>query len=149
MWKNVVKRCLLGAPIGVMISTLITICISYAIGDGVFYPVVPELAESMGSEINAVMFQFCLSLLYGALCAGASAVWEVERWSLLRQTVIHFLIISVAMLPVAYFTRWMSHDVPGVLRYFGIFIGVYVLIWAAQYFPMKYRVKKLNEGIKK
>ena len=49
MKKKVIQRCLLGAPIGVLISLLITIIISYAISDGAFHAVTPELSAECGS----------------------------------------------------------------------------------------------------
>ena len=89
MKKQVILRGLFGAPIGLFITTAIAIGISYSVGNGNFYPVAPALAEHCGSELNAVFFQTVMSLLYGAVFGGASAIWEMERWSLLRQTVTH------------------------------------------------------------
>ena len=43
MKKKVIVRCLIGAPIGLALSTMITIAISLTVGDGRFYAVVPEL----------------------------------------------------------------------------------------------------------
>ena len=60
MKKELFKRCLLGAPIGLAISTIITIAISLTVGDGVYYAVVPSLTQDMGSEINAVGLQAVL-----------------------------------------------------------------------------------------
>ena len=107
MKKELLKRMLFGAPIGLAISSIITIIISLTVGDGTYYAVVPELAREMGSEINAVVLQAVLSLVYGAAWAGASVVWDMERWSLLKMTLIHLLITSVASFPIAYFARWM------------------------------------------
>ena len=43
MKKKVIIRCLIGAPIGLALSTIITIAISLTLGDGHYYAVVPEL----------------------------------------------------------------------------------------------------------
>lgn len=34
---------------------------------------------------------------------GGSVIWEIENWSILRQSVTHLIICSVTMFPVAYF----------------------------------------------
>lgn len=149
MKKKVFLRCLLGAPLGLAISTLITIVISLTVGDGTFYPVVPELIADCGNEMNAVLLQAVCSLLYGAAWAGASAVWDNERWSLLRQTITHLLVCSLATFPVAYFMRWMPHNIAGVLLYFGIFFGIYLVIWVAQYVVLKGRVRQMNDRFQK
>jgi hypothetical protein len=149
MKKEIIKRCLLGAPIGLAIGTIITIIISLSVGDGKFYAVVPSLIPEMGSEINAVMLQTVLAMLYGAAWSGASLVWDAEGWSLLKMTLVHLGIASVATFPVAYFARWMPHSLGGILMYIGIFLFIYVGIWISQYSAMKKRVQQMNEKLQK
>ncbi len=148
MKMKILKRCLLGVPVGLAISTTITIVISLALGDGAYYAVVPELTAVCGSEINAVVVQALLSMLYGAAWAGASVIWEIERWSLLRQTVSHLIVCSLATFPIAYFAWWMPHNGAGIALYFGIFFAVYLIIWLAQYAAMRKRLKQINERIR-
>ncbi|HUM84531.1 MAG TPA: DUF3021 domain-containing protein [Lachnospiraceae bacterium] len=147
MRKKILLRCLIGAPIGLAISTLITIIISLTVGDGNYYPVVPELVSDCGNEMNAVLLQALLSLLYGAAWAGASVIWEMENWSILLQTVTHLVICSLATFPIAYFMRWMKHTASGILLYFGIFFAIYLIIWLSQYSSMKKRVEEINRKI--
>ena len=116
-------------------------------GDGNYYPVVPALVEQCGNEINAVVAQMIASLLYGAVWAGASVIWEMDDWSLLRQTVTHLLAGSIATFPVAYLMYWMKHSIAGVVVYFAIFIGIYVGIWITLYSRAKREVTKLNEKV--
>jgi len=147
MKKKALLRCLLGAPIGVCIAMWITILISYVHNDGVYYAVVPELVHDFGSELDAVLAQTLCSMAYGAVFAGASMIWEVERWSLLRQTVTHLLIVSLTTLPIAYLLRWMPRSIAGIAQYFGIFFGIYLVIWLWQYAAMKWRVTKINKKV--
>ena len=105
MKKKVIIRCLIGAPIGLALSTIITIAISLTLGDGHYYAVVPELIADCGTEINAVLLQAICSLLYGAAWAGASLIWEIDDWSILRQTVTHLIVCSLCTFPIAYFMR--------------------------------------------
>ena len=148
MKKRLALRCLVGAPLGLAISTMITILISLTVGDGNFYPVVPELIKDCGSEMNAVLLQTVCSLLYGAAWAGASLVCEMEGWSLLKQSVSHLVICSLSTFPIAYFMRWMDHSISGMFLYFGVFLGIYALIWFWQYGAMKKKVERMNEVMK-
>lgn len=147
MKKNILLRCLIGAPLGLAISTIITIVISVATGDGTYYAVVPELIGDCGGELNAVILQSVLSFLYGAAWAGATAIWEIERFSITKQTILHLVICSAATLPIAYFCRWMPHNGQGIAIYFGTFIAVYCVIWLVLYTGMKRRIRQLNEKI--
>lgn len=149
MKKKAIYRGLFGFPIGVFIGYTITIIISLFWGNGYYSPVVPSLVEQCGSEISAVILQFFLSGILGSACAASSVVWENDNWSILKQSVIHFLILSFTMLPIAYFMHWMEHTFIGIAIYFGIFIVIYVLIWAIQYNIWKRRIKQINDKIKK
>jgi heme/copper-type cytochrome/quinol oxidase subunit 4 len=147
LWNKALRRALVGMPIGLLISTAITIIISLCKGDGHYYAVVPALIEDCGSEINAVLIQFICSLLYGAVYAGATVVWETD-WSLTKMTVVHLLAISVITLPIAYFMQWMKHSFGGFLFYFGIFIVIYAIIWITTYLKMRKSVDDLNRKVR-
>lgn len=140
-------RCLIGAPIGLAISTMDAIIISLLVGDGNFYAVVPKLITDCGTEINAVLLQAVCSLLYGAAWAGSFLIWEIEHWSLLRQTMTHLLVCSAATFPIAYFMYWMEHSVAGVVTYFSIFFGTYFAVWLWQYLAMKRRITQMNHVV--
>lgn len=147
MKKKIAVRCLIGAPIGSAISTMITIIVSLGIGDGHFYPVHPELIRSCGTEISAVLLQTICSLLYGAAWGGASVIWEMDDWSLLRQTAVHLGICSLATFPVAYFMYWMDHSLGGILLFFALFFAIYLAIWISRYMTIKKYVQQLNSKV--
>lgn len=149
MKKKVLMRGLIGIPIGISLSYLITVIISAGWGGGHYFPCVPELIEITGNEINAVIVQLLFSVLLGAGLGMISMIWEMETWSIVRQTGIYFLAASVIMLPVAYFTHWMEHSVRGFVAYYGIFISIFILVWLMQFFIGKNNVKKLNDGLHK
>lgn len=141
--------CLAGAPLGLALSTLITIGISLCAGNGNYYAVTPELIADCGTESNAVALQALCSMLYGAAWAGASLIWQQERWSMLRQTVTHLTVCSVMTLPIAYLMRWMEHSAAGILTYFGIFIAIYAVIWLNMYLHIRRRVRQINARLER
>ena len=149
MKKKILTRGLIGFPIGIAIGFVITIIISICIGKGDFYPVSPELTETMGSELNAVILQTALCGIMGSGFAMASVIWELDSWSLIKQSGIYFLIISLILLPIAYISNWMDHSVTGVISYAGIFVASFVVVWLIQYFVWKSKIKKMNERINK
>lgn len=144
MKKKIIMRGLFGLPTGIALGFVITLIISACIGDGSFYPVAPELIDTMGNELNAVILQTVLCAIMGVGFAAASVIWELDSWSLAKQSGVYFLIISVIMLPVAYVTNWMKHTVLGVLAYAGIFTAIFVVVWLSQYFLWKRKIQKMN-----
>lgn len=113
MKKKIIKRSLLGFPLGITMGYLITILISLGWANGYYSPCVPELISLMGNEINAVILQTILCGILGVGFAASSVIWEMDSWSSVKQTGIYFSIISVIMLPIAYFAYWMEHSVVG------------------------------------
>lgn len=81
--------------------------------------------------------------------AASSVIWEMEDWGIVKQTGIYFGIVSVIMMPVAYFLYWMEHSVMGFLSYFGIFAFIFIIIWLIQFFTGRRIVKRLNENLNK
>ena len=80
----------------------------------------PKLVNIMGNEIKAVIFQAVLCGILGAGFGAGSVIWEAEEWNLVKQTGVYFILVSVSMMPVAYFNYWMEHSVGGFLSYFVI-----------------------------
>ena len=149
MKKKILMRGLLGLPTGIAIGFVITLIISACIGNGSFYPVTPELIDTMGNELNAVILQTVLCAVMGVGFAAASVIWELDSWSLAKQSGIYFAIISVIMLPIAYVTNWMKHTVLGVLSYVAIFAAIFVVVWLSQYLLWKRKIKKMNALVSK
>ena len=145
MKKKVFMRALLGFPLGVFIGYAITIFISLSAADGGYSPCAPALVEEFGTEIGAVTFQASLCGILGSVFAAASVIWEHEKWSIARQTGIYFAIVSVTMLPIAYFARWMEHSLSGFLLYLGIFLAIFVFMWVTQYLIWRKKIKSINQ----
>lgn len=147
--RKIILRSMLGAPLGLAISYFNALAISIVVGNGIFYPVVPALIQDCGSELNAVLLQAACSCLYGAVWGGASVIWEIERWSLLRMTLTHLIVCSLATFPIAYITYWMSHHIGGILKYFAIFFTIYLGIWLLLFFKTKRQIRQINDKMQK
>ena len=148
MKKKLLLRGLFGFPVGIAISYVITIIVSAIVGKGIYLAVTPQLVSALGNELNAVILQAVLSGLLGAGFAMASVIWELDHWSIAKQSGVYFVVIAVILLPISYVTHWMEHSVAGFLTYFAIFISIFLITWMIQYFIWKKKVKKINESVK-
>lgn len=149
MKKELINRILLGMPLGIALGYVITVIISVCINDGNFYPVVPEFINVTKNELNAVVLQTILCALMGSIYATASIIWQIDSWSLVKQSGIYFATICIATLPIAYITNWMKHTFIGIFSYILIFILIFCIVWLIQYFVWKNKIKKMNEKIVK
>lgn len=148
MMKKTFFRGVLGFPLGICLGYVITIGTSAVSGTGEYHPCVPALVQQFGSELAAVIFQAVLCGILGTAFGAASIIWDVDRWSIAKQTGVYFLAVSAAMLPIAYFAGWMERSPVGFLLYFAIFIATFVVMWIIQYLVWKNRVRRINDGIR-
>ena len=143
----VIQRTLLGFPLGIAIGTVIAIIVSLTLADGLYYPVTPELLGKTGSELAAVILQTVICGLFGAMWSGTSVIFQIDSWSLTRQTLTHLAIAMPSTLIVALVSAWVPMTVVAVLIYMGIWVLVYAVIWMAVSFYWHSQVRKLNSRL--
>ena len=147
MKKQVFLRGLLGFPLGITIGYMITIVFSLGWGHGNYLPCAPALIATMGTESAAVVLQAMLCGILGVSFGSCSVIWEMDSWSIAKQSCIYFSISAFVMMPIAYFLNWMPHTLAGVLLYFGIFVIIFLVIWIAQYLIWNKKIKQINAQI--
>ena len=92
-----------------------------------------------------LMAQLIGSGIYGAIAMGGSAVYEIERWSLLRATLTHYITTFASFFIVNFLLGWF--DGIGALIAFLCFSGAYFVIWIIQYASWKREIRKINENL--
>lgn len=141
--QKAILRGFLGIPIGVFISTTIGLIISLIYGELAVIPAANEISN----PITAYTIQYFVSMVIGFAFAFGSAIFEVDNWSIAKQTIMHFLLTSIVFLPCAVLARWISPNLLSIAFYFLIFIIIYFIIWIIQYFIWKNRISKLNKKL--
>ena len=145
--KEAVKRAIMGFMYGVFIGQTILILESLMARDGNFYPVAASLVELAGTKIGAVIIQYFLTGIIGTTFAATTVLFEIDNWSLLKQTIIHFIITSIVMYIAGFLCGWFPHKLSSTLIWFGIFIVIYVIFWICFSSYYKNKVKKMNEAL--
>ena len=145
MAKNILKRCLLGAPTGLMIFTFIALFFAHLSGDGELR-VGYYLVRVYGSEVNALTALVLSSMAIGMVWSAASVIFDTDR-NLLAQTVLHGICCVVPSVAIAWCVYWIPHTVNGLVQYVTIFAVIYVLIWIFQYLSIRRRLRQFNTKI--
>ena len=73
------------------------------------------------------------ALVFGVVLA-ASVIYDVERWTLARQTVVHFAVMIVTVLPLLFVSGWFPTRT--AVDYFvivGTFLLVGLVLWSAAF----------------
>ena len=82
-------------------------------------------------------FQVKSTFLVGIIAttiASASVIYEIEKWSLVKQSIIHFIIMLFTVLPCLLFSGW--YKLVSILDYLtviGQFLLVGILLWSIAY----------------
>ena len=147
MFKKFIKRAFLGFIYGVFIGQTILILESLFVGDGNFYPVSSYLVAHTNTTIAAVIAQYFITGIIGVTFAGTTVIFEMDRWSLVAQTVLHFLITSVVMFFAGFFCGWFPHTVVSTVIWFGVFIVIYIIIWISFMLYFRKKTREINQAL--
>lgn len=112
-----IKTAILRGIIPLIIMTIISIIMKY-----------------QGIDPFQVRGTFIVGIIIASVAA-ASVIYEIENWSLFKQSVIHFLIMLVTVLPCLYISGWYKlNNVLDYVKVFGIFLFVGIVLWTISYF---------------
>ena len=145
--KKIVSRVLYSFPIGISCSVGISLFLSLLFGEGKYYPFAASLVFFTGSEVKAMLLQTMLSGILGSVFGGMSFIWEIERWSILKQTAVYFLSVSIPMMGISYLLYWMEHSLNGFLLYFLIFVMVFFVVWLFNFAIYWFKVRRMNRDL--
>ena len=145
--KKIVSRVLYSFPIGISCSVGISLFLSLLFGEGKYYPFAASLVFFTGSEVQAMLMQTILSGILGSVFGGMSFIWEIERWSILKQTAVYFLSVSIPMMGISYLLYWMEHSLNGFLLYFLIFVMVFFVVWLFNFAIYWFKVRRINQEL--
>ena len=145
--KKIVSRVLYSFPIGISCSVGISLLLSLIFGEGKYYAFAAPLVSFTGSEVKAMLLQTMLSGILGGVFGGMSFIWEIERWSILKQTAVYFLSVSIPMMGISYLLYWMEHSLNGFLLYFLIFVMVFFVVWIFNFAIYWFKVRRINEEL--
>lgn len=147
MFKEIIKRGLLGFIIGVFIGQTILIINSLIAGNGIYYAVNPFFIDKEGPQLTLVIIQYFLTGVIGATFSSCSIIFQNDKWSLLKQTIIHFLITSIVMFTCGAICHWFELNAKSAILWFAVYLFYYILFWLGFTIYYKIQIKKMNKNL--
>ncbi|ANK59500.1 DUF3021 domain-containing protein [Loigolactobacillus backii] len=146
--KNRSKGLTLGFGItsGITIGLIMSLLFSYHYGTS-YQPSTLAFTAQFANPLTAITLSIVLWGLIGAIFSLASLVFQIETWSLTRQTIVHFFITYICFTVLAGLCRWFP--VSWLIFYMPIFVSIYVVIWSVKYLSFKHYVKQINQKLSK
>lgn len=129
--KTAAKRGIYGIFIGVFIGQI-------------FVVIAALTNDTLVIESRDYLINFFGCAVIGYYCVAISICYDVEEWSLLRQTTTHAILISPYIV-LAYFMRWTPQGALGMVLYVIFFIITYAIVWYCIKLYWQKRANEINE----
>lgn len=112
-----------------------------------FVPMLSGYMEHFQSVPEALLVQIILIGLTSAVFGAGSFLLELERLSMLAQSIIYFLVTALVWVPISCFC-WEIHKYPQSFITVTISYTVsYIVSWIVQYRLCKSTVKEINQKL--
>jgi len=148
MKKEIFPRAFFGFCVGVTIERFVTLLISFGIGKGEFQPVIPYLLSCLPSVRMGALVQTVWCGLIGVTFAEAAMVFELEKWSTLRQYLVHILVTGAVYLPFVILCYWNITLVTVLYLIMNILL-TYSITYVIRYCLDKKSVEEINAALER
>lgn len=135
LWKRIMFMTLIGAVMGFVVCFIITLLTS----------------DSHDSEVGVGMMilYYSAGIMQGAIAMGGTVVYQIERWSITKATVTHFVLTFAGYIAMGYIQGWLDPGAPGFWITTAVMIVCYIIIWLANYYSCKNSIKEINDKLDK
>ncbi|MHD0396779.1 DUF3021 domain-containing protein [Staphylococcus simulans] len=147
------KKLGIGFMMGITIGITLSLIFSFIFAQGHYEPLSPVSTMGMYYQIHfsEVMTMFICVILWGligVLFMLTEMVYYKTDWSLLKTTLVHFVLCYAGFLPLAMLAGWFPLDWMNILAFTLIFCFVYSIIWLINYIKNKQLVNEINHKLK-
>lgn len=129
------------------IYTVIQAGILTIVGGEAMIPVLPEFAARFPNTFTAVYTQSFLIGLTAAVFGVGSVIMELERLSLVVQSILYFVITTAVWIPVGCLCFGL-HKYPATMFSMGFsYLVSYAISWFVQYRLCKRNIEQINQKL--
>lgn len=112
-----------------------------------FVPVHPDFAAKFSSGLEAVITQCILIGLTSAAFGGWSILLEMERLSLLLQSVLYFIVTAMVWIPVSIYCWNLGENLYSYITIVTSYLISYIVTWMIQFRLCRHNVEAINRKI--
>lgn len=147
--KKYILSAIKGMFLGIAIGLCVSIFFNYLNGADTYLPSTPVFTSHFARPLNAVTVSVVLWALMGLVFSIGALIFQIERWILLKRTIVNFFVYYIFFTPLAFMAHWFIIDLPHILVFTIIFTLIYVLIWFINAQLIKNDIKQINEKLRK
>ncbi|RIW32043.1 DUF3021 domain-containing protein [Bacillus salacetis] len=105
--------------------------------------------QDIDAAVSDIWLSMLGSMVMGIYFGASSKLFEVDQWSPLKQTSIHFVISIFIWFPLALYIGWLPFNLIPIVVGIGGFIVVYLIFWFAFYTYFKKVESEMNDSVKR
>lgn len=147
MRKQILLRALCSFCVTGTVNTIIMLVMAYAMPSYQHTPFMPDFLACFPSESVAFGVETLLISMIGAAFGGCSVIYDMEKWSFLKQGLIHFIITTAVWFPITMFI-WNAIKYPtagfGIM---GSYSFVYATTWIMSGIKNKKQIEEINRQL--
>ena len=129
--KSFLHRGLIFGGLGPVILGIIFFCIDASL---------PDFSLSGKEVLIGIISTYLLAFIH----AGASIFNQIERWSIAKSLLFHFLTLYIAYVFCYAVNSWIPFDPAVILLFSAIFVLSYFIVWLTVYLIVKRTQRSLN-----
>lgn len=137
--RELLKKAVFLASLGFVLGVLV----------GLSFLAIGGAQDTGDYGVGSLSVYILTSGLMGAVNTGATVIYAVERWGLLRTTLTHFCICMASICAVGFSVGWLSLDSAATWVTLAACIVVYIFIWAVMYMRHKREIRRMNEALER
>lgn len=146
--KKIVNAIRGGIPLGITIGFVISLFFSSLYQTNNYSPSTPSFMAQFPSPLTATIVSGLLWALIGVVFSLTSLLFQVDSWSITRQTVSHFLLSYLGFTPLAIICGWFPTSISWLALFTLIYLVIYTIIWFISMAVARAEVRRLNHLIK-
>ena len=134
---------------GTLYGLIVSLFYNFSNKNSVYYPSDPSFTTKFATPLNAMTVSVIFWALMGLVFGFGSFVFAIRQWSLLKKTIVSFIIYYIGFTPLAFLAGWFSLNIVNFMIFTGLFILIYVTIWFIRSYQVIREIREINNKIKK
>ncbi|USS93909.1 DUF3021 domain-containing protein [Fructilactobacillus ixorae] len=136
-----------GSAGGLLIGFWFAMLFSKLNGLKQMFPSSPDFISHFGSELTATAVAGVMWMAMGMVFSLSSLIFGVERWSITKQTVLHFIVTYVLFSTLAVVSEWFPLEFSYFANFTIIFIIIYVVMWTIEMRRARQTIAEINQKL--
>ena len=134
---------------GTLYGLIVSLLYNFSNKSSAYYPSDPSFTTKFANPLSAMTVSVILWALMGLVFGFGSFVFAIRQWSLLKKTIVSFIICYIGFTPLAFLAGWFPLNIVNFMIFTGLFILIYVTIWFIRSYQVIREIREINNKIKK